>query len=198
VKSDLGTDFIGTLVPNSARAGGRPGCRRCSDSGDDLDPGFMHSLEPCGLHLGILVRDGRGCGRDTCRSCGSCSGARSMTILSTSISVSGRRSTADRSSTQNVAADDVLIPSGSLVGLALAAVTATGLARRLRLRLMCRRVVARGHAAGRWLSRAAARHRLPAAPGEYSGPPLGPGSPTAAWAGRRYSCEVRSSGSRRR
>jgi hypothetical protein len=24
---------------------------------DDLDPGLVHCLEPCGLHLGILVRD---------------------------------------------------------------------------------------------------------------------------------------------
>ena len=29
-----------------------------SNPRDGLDPGLVHRLEPCGLHLGILVRDG--------------------------------------------------------------------------------------------------------------------------------------------
>ena len=32
--------------------------RRCSDSGDDLDPRLVHRLEPPSLLLRILVRDG--------------------------------------------------------------------------------------------------------------------------------------------
>ena len=47
-----------------------------------------------------------------------------MMILSTSISVSVRRSTADRSSTQCVAADDVFHSLFMLLGIALAVVSA--------------------------------------------------------------------------
>ena len=73
------------------------GRRCCSDSGDDLDPGLVHRLEPLSLLLGILVWDGA----DEVVAPAVSSillGCRSMTILSTSISVSARRSTADRSS----------------------------------------------------------------------------------------------------
>ena len=35
-----------------------PAACRCSDSGDNLDPGLVHRLETLGFHLRILVWDG--------------------------------------------------------------------------------------------------------------------------------------------
>ena len=80
-----------------------------SEPGDDLDPSLVHCLEALSLLLRILVRNGA----DEV-------GAPALAVLdprlgrvpldddlATSISVSARRSTADRSSTQCVAAGDV-------------------------------------------------------------------------------------------
>jgi hypothetical protein len=77
-----------------------------SDPGDDLDPSLVHRLEPLSLSLGILVWDGAD-EESRLPSLSILLGCRAMMILFTSISVSARRSTADRSSTQCVAADDV-------------------------------------------------------------------------------------------
>ena len=63
----------------------------CSDPGDDLDPSLVHRLEPLSLLLGILVWDGA----DEVVAPAvlvDLVGCRSMMILSTSISVSARRS----------------------------------------------------------------------------------------------------------
>jgi hypothetical protein len=76
------------------------------DPGDDLDPRLVHCLEPLSLLLRILVRDGA----DEVVAPGVLVDLARVPLdddLATSISVSARRSTADRSSTQGVAAGDV-------------------------------------------------------------------------------------------
>jgi hypothetical protein len=97
------------------------------DPGDDLDPSLVSRLEPCGLHLGILVW----AGADEVVAPAVLVDLARVPLdddLATSISVSARRSTADRTSTQCVAADDV-IPFFMLLGIVPAVVSAAFLGR---------------------------------------------------------------------
>ena len=90
----------------------RAASRTRSDSGDDLDPSLVHRLEPLSLLLGILVWDGA----DGVAALALAVGGLHyhvrvlMTILSTSISVSARLSSDDRSRRAHVDAQTVACP----------------------------------------------------------------------------------------
>jgi hypothetical protein len=93
------------VEPETDALGGRRACLSMGTGGISAQTlgtiltGLVHCLEPHGFHLGILVRDGA---EEVVAAAvlADLLGCRSMMILSTSISVSARRSTADRSSHQ--------------------------------------------------------------------------------------------------